>query len=87
MYELPHAYERKLPVEEELYSDFYIPQGKVYIEYWGMENDPKYLKRKEEKKAIYRKYNMNLIELSDHHLKSLDDFLPGMLLQFNVKVH
>ena len=30
-----HAYERKLPIEEDVYSDFYIPAGKVYIEYWG----------------------------------------------------
>ncbi|MBK8822152.1 MAG: hypothetical protein IPN58_05960 [Anaerolineales bacterium] len=28
-----HGYERQLPVEEELYCDFYIPEGKVYIEY------------------------------------------------------
>ncbi len=36
MAEIVHAYERKLPIEEELYSDFYIPTGKVYIEYWGL---------------------------------------------------
>ncbi|RTZ68675.1 MAG: glycerol kinase, partial [Tenericutes bacterium] len=43
MFEIVHAYERKLPIEEEVYSDFYIPTGKVYIEYWGYENDSKYL--------------------------------------------
>ena len=42
-YWLVHAYERKLPVEEDVYCDFYIPTGKVYIEYWGYENDEKYL--------------------------------------------
>ena len=35
MAEIVHAYERKLPIEEEVYSDFYIPTGKVYIEFWG----------------------------------------------------
>ncbi|SDX19658.1 hypothetical protein SAMN05444410_110117 [Hydrobacter penzbergensis] len=45
-YKLAHAYERKLPIEEDLYSDFFIPTETVYIEYWGMENDPKYLNRK-----------------------------------------
>lgn len=49
MAEIVHAYERKLPIEEDVYSDFYIPKGKVYIEYWGYENNPKYLKRKKEK--------------------------------------
>ncbi len=47
MAEIVHAYERKLPVEEDAYCDFYIPTGKVYIEYWGYEEDSKYLKRKE----------------------------------------
>lgn len=30
MAELVHAYERRLPIEEEVYCDFYIPAGKVY---------------------------------------------------------
>ena len=47
MAEIVHAYERKLPIEEDVYSDFYIPTGKVYIEFWGLENDPKYRERKE----------------------------------------
>jgi hypothetical protein len=33
MAEIVHAYERKLPIEEEVYCDFYIPTGKVYIEF------------------------------------------------------
>ncbi len=81
-----HAYERLLPVEEELYCDFYIPKGRVYIEYWGLENDPKYKARKEIKQGIYKKYNFNLIELNDDHIKNLDDHLPKMLLKFNVIV-
>lgn len=81
-----HAYERLLPVEEELYCDFYVPAGKVYIEFWGLENDPKYKERKEKKKEIYKKYGFNLIELNDAHIQNLDDYLPKMLLKFNVIV-
>lgn len=81
-----HAYERLVPIEEELYCDFYVPAGKVYIEYWGMENDPKYKARKELKQKIYKKYGLNLIELVDEHIQSLDDYLPKMLLKFNVFV-
>jgi hypothetical protein len=83
---LVHAYERQLPVEEELYCDFYLPEGKVYIEYWGLENDPKYLSRKEAKRSIYKKYNFNLIELTEEHVKNLDDLLPKMLLKHNIIV-
>jgi len=87
MAEIVHAYERKLPIEEELYCDFYLPSGKVYIEYWGIEDDPKYLKRKEAKRAIYQKYNFKLIELSDEDVLNLDDVLPRMLLKFDIQTY
>lgn len=87
MAEIVHAYERKLPVEEEVYCDFYIPTGKVYIEYWGLENDQKYLERKAAKKAIYEKYNFKLIELNENDINNLDDVLPRMLLKFGVQTY
>lgn len=89
-YGLAHAYERKLPIEEDVYSDFYIPSKNgghaVYIEFWGLENDPKYSERKKIKKEIYFKYDLNLLELSDKHVENLDDHLPRMLLKFGIKV-
>jgi hypothetical protein len=87
MAEIVHAYERKLPIEEEMYCDFYIPTGKVYIEFWGYDNDEKYLARKQEKLAIYRKYNFNLIELTDQEVLNLDDVLPRLLLKFGVQAY
>jgi len=79
-----HAFERKLPIEEEVYCDFYLPRGKVYIEYWGMENDPKYATRMQTKQQIYQRYNLNLLELTDEHIMNLDDMLPRMLLKFGI---
>lgn len=87
MAEIVHAYERKLPIEEEIYCDFYIPTGKVYIEFWGLENDAKYQARKQEKLAIYQKYNFNLIELTDKDVLNLDDILPRLLLRFGVQAY
>ena len=86
MAELVHAYERRLPIAEEMYCDFYIPAGKVYLEYWGYENDAKYLERKREKQRLYRQYELNLIEIIDENVRDLDDFLPKMLLNFGVRV-
>jgi hypothetical protein len=86
-YKLAHAYERKLPIEEDLYSDFFIPTENVYIEYWGMENDPKYLERKKVKLEIYKKYDFKLIELTDEDISNLDDHLPKKLLKFGIKVY
>lgn len=84
MAEIVHAYERKLPIEEDVYSDFYIPTGKVYVEYWGFEEDEKYLNRKKQKIEIYKKYGFNLIEICDKEVQNLDDHLPRLLLKFGV---
>ena len=81
-----HAYERKLPIEEDVYCDFYLPEGKIYIEYWGLENDAKYAARKKSKLDIYKKYQFNLIELGDKEVENLDDHLPRLLLKFGVAV-
>jgi hypothetical protein len=87
MSEIVHAYERKLPIEEELYCDFYLPIGKVYIEYWGYEENEKYLDRKREKLRIYDKYGFNLIELNDADIQNLDDILPKKLLKFGIQAY
>jgi len=86
-FNLAHAYERKLPIEEEVYSDFYIPSEHVYIEFWGMEDDPKYAERKKMKLEIYKRYDFKLIELNDKDLENLDDNFPKKLLKFGIKVY
>jgi hypothetical protein len=83
---LVHAYERRLPIEEECYCDFYLPGGKgVYIEFWGRESDPKYRDRKAVKQALYAKHGFQLIELGDAEIERLDDVLPRMLLRFGIE--
>lgn len=80
-----HAYERKVPIEDELYCDFYIPTGKVYIEYWGLD-DEKYQSRKEKKLEIYKRNNLNLIQLEEKDISNLEDILPAKLLEYGVSV-
>ena len=85
-YKIVHAYERKLPVEENIYCDFYIPnKGGVYIEYWGLDEE-KYLANKKRKLEIYNKYNFNLIELFEKDVSNLEDTLPAKLLYFGIGV-
>lgn len=90
-YGLVHAYERKLPIDEDVYCDFYIPSGNgrpqaVYIEFWGLENDPKYLERKKKKLEIYNREGFSLIELTDADLQNIDDILAKKLRQFKVMI-
>ncbi|MFQ3191395.1 MAG: very-short-patch-repair endonuclease [Paraglaciecola sp.] len=87
MAEIVHAYERRLPIEENVYCDFYIPTGKVYIEYWGTDKDPRYLARKQKKLAVYEKYGFKLIELDAAEIQNLDDILPRLLLKFGVQAY
>jgi hypothetical protein len=87
-YGLVHAYERKIIIgEEEVLSDFYLPAGKVYIEFWGLENDPKYLERKKSKIEFYKKNDISLIELTDSDILNLDDHLPRKLKNYGIKVY
>ena len=86
-YGLVHAYEKKVPIEEDLCTDFYLPNGKVYIEYWGLENDQKYLERKKKKIELYKKYELKLIELNESDISNLDDHLPRKLLKFGIKIY
>jgi len=86
-YGLVHAYEKRVPIDEELYTDFYLPNGKVYIEFWGLESDPKYAERKKKKIEIYQKYELKLIELNNDDILNLDDHLPKKLLKYGIKVY
>lgn len=83
-----HAYERKLPIEEDVYCDFYIPSGngrpQVYIEFWGLENDPKYLERKQKKIDIYTKYEFPLIQLTEPEINNLEEVLTRKLIQHKI---
>jgi len=93
LFEISHAYERRLPIEEEVFASFYIPHGKVYIEYLGCDADDGFgydkncNRRKEETLAIYNKYNLNVIELLDKDIQSLDDVLPKQLLKYGVQTY
>ncbi|WP_346292806.1 hypothetical protein [Sphaerothrix gracilis] len=72
---------------EEVYCDFYIRLGRVYVEYWGLEDNPRYAARKTQKQQIYAANDLNLIELTDEHIQHLDDYLPQALRKFNVPVN
>ena len=83
-----HAYEKSVFMpknpEETIISDFYIPQGNVYIEFWGLDNK-KYNDRKEHKVKLYNDNEINLINLTENDIKILNDIMPKLLFKFNNK--
>ncbi|BCK86634.1 hypothetical protein MIZ01_0398 [Sideroxyarcus emersonii] len=80
-----HAYERLVPIEQTMYCDFFLPEFNLYIEFWGMESNPKYKERKERKLEMYRQNGLKLIEVKDGHINNLEDYLMGQLVKFGYK--
>ncbi len=81
-----HAYEKKIPdIKEDLTADFYVPRAKVYLEYWGIINNPIYTKKRTKKLETYKRNMFDLIELTDKEIDNLDDFLTRELIQRGIK--
>ncbi|MAY40892.1 MULTISPECIES: hypothetical protein [unclassified Neptuniibacter] len=83
---LMHAYKRRLPDEEELYADFYLPQHHLYIEYWGEGNIKQNLVLKMKKKETLLSMNANLIEINDEDIEHLEEVLPRLLLKYDIEI-
>ncbi len=84
---IAHAYERRLPIEESFYGEFYLPAGHVYLEYLGHTGDNRYHQLKLEKLALYRRYELDVITLNDDQVKQLDVYLPKQLLKYGIRIY
>lgn len=82
---LVHAYHRRIPVTEVLFSDFYLPQHRLYIEYWGELTPAHELAAKMRKREIFQIEKFSTIELSDSDINNLDEVLPRLLLKFDIE--
>ena len=78
-----HAYEKSVYMETNedaiVLSDFYLPTADLYIEFWGIEDDERYEKRKETKIKLYNENNILLENLYEKDIKRLNDIMPRML--------
>jgi len=90
---ITHACERRLPIANEVYASFYIPSGRVYIEYFGCDSDDSYgydkncQRRRTETLEVYTKNNLNVIEIEHKDIQNLDDILPKLLLKYGVQTY
>lgn len=82
---LAHAYEWALPTPEAAICDFFVPCGRVVIEYWGQECGPARMAHAVGKRDLYARHAFNLIALDDAHLADLNAFLPVLLAQFGAR--
>ena len=82
-----HAYEKKVHTKEEIYADFYLPDGELCIEYWGTQDDPQYIDRRKAKIEVYQQHGLPVLEIHEEELETLDDVLPRKLLEFGITTH
>ncbi len=82
-----HAYDRQLPIEQDQLSDFYLPSGKVYIQYWGDEHGPLSDQEIDRVRQIYQQYQFSLIELFVDEIDKLDQILPSRLREYGIHAY
>ncbi len=74
---IKHSYEKlvSFPNGEKKLCDFYLPDYKIYIEYWGLTEDY-YIERKNDKIKLYDSLqDVTLVQLDDKSLETLDDIM------------
>jgi len=83
---IKHEVEKKLPIKELRYCDWYLADYDLYIEYWGMMNDESYRKSKKIKEKIYKKNRLKLLGLEQKDIQNLDEIIRFKLEQFGIKL-
>ena len=82
-----HAYERQLPIAQDVTSDFYLPSGKVYLRFWGSDTGEMSEAEQEKIRAVYKQHSFNLIEVEASEVDRLDEVLPKRLRQFGIQAY
>lgn len=83
---LSHACHRRLPVAEELYADFWLPEAHICIEYSGDERDAGALAATLGRLDLYRQQRWHFVEVRTEHLAQLDDYLTRQLRRLGARV-
>ena len=86
---IQHDYEYLLPMPEQLVPDFTVYTAEsqpVYIEFWGMMDDPDYVVRKTRKMEIYARHRFSPIELWRGDLVDLSQSLLPKLRERGIQV-
>ncbi len=86
LHNIAHACKRALP-GSDLHCTFFLPQRKVYIDFWGFDLSSGSLSEKLAKEAFYQSHGFKVITLQDEDLPNLDEVLPQKLLQFGMQVY
>ena len=74
-----HIYEKTININgKPIKYDWYLPEGKLYIEYWGY-HGKEYEARKKEKMRLYEKANLRLVSIENEIFDDIYKKLREML--------
>ena len=83
--QLAHAYRRALPTEQELYADFYVPAGNIYIDCWEEDVPASELSDRLARREVYRELELHTLEVNAGDADRLDQVLGRGLLAFGIR--
>ena len=81
-----HACKRRLPVEEELVADFYLPAHHLYIEVWGDDNSAA-LSRRMRRREVYKQWGFDVIDVEKADIGHLDDVLTLQFRKHGIRIY
>lgn len=73
-----HEVEKKIPIPQLKYCDWYLPDYDVYIEFWGDVHTKK-PEAREIKEMLYRKNDLKLVNIEQSDTDNLDEILRHKL--------
>jgi len=77
--QLAHAHHRRLPVEEALSADFYLPGPGLYIECWEREVPTAELTRRLRTREVCRELGLPYLEIAAADIERIDELLARHL--------
>jgi hypothetical protein len=81
-----HACKRRLPVEVDLFGDFYLPSLLLYFEVWSDDTSAALSKRMR-RREIYKKWSFAVIDIEKTDVGHLDDVLTKQFRKHGIRVY
>lgn len=82
---LTHATQRRLPVAEELYADFYLPRHRVYVECWDESGAG--LAARMHRRDVYQKLGFAVIDVELKDGARVDDIMTRAMRKLGIKIY
>ncbi|EED33035.1 conserved hypothetical protein [gamma proteobacterium NOR5-3] len=83
--QLAHARDRRLPVEEALTADFYVPAVGLYIECWERDVPTAALSRRLRTREVCRELKLSYQEIAAADIERVDDLLTKRVAELSRK--